>query len=269
MKKIIALCSAAVLSLSLSSFSAGAMAPPGNLQEQNTMSVLWYQTSGEARALYYQGYNIGKMKLEAALRKKPKQMMKKPAVVLDLDETVLDNSPVQAWAVKTGQGYPAKWEEWIQRAEAAALPGAIDFLKYADQKGVDIYYISNRKAAQGEATLKNLKRIGAPQANMDHVLLQQPGEKGKEARRQKVAQTHEIVLLFGDNLADFSGFDNKTVTERNQITDQKKAEFGDKLIIFPNPMYGDWESAIYQYDFKKSDEEKSKLRRSNLKPFQP
>jgi 5'-nucleotidase (lipoprotein e(P4) family) len=271
MKKIITLCSATVLSLSLCSFSAGAetTAPSCNLQEQNTMSVLWYQTSGEARALYYQGYNIGKLRLAEALRKKPKKIGKKPAVVLDLDETVIDNSPYQAWAVETGKGYPEKWDDWIQKEEAAALPGALDFLIYANAKGVDIYYISNRKVPQTEATLKNLKRIGAPQATPEHLLLQQPDEKGKEARRQKVAQTHNIVLLFGDNLADFSGFDDKTAEERRKIADQKKDEFGSKLIVLPNPMYGDWEGALYQYDFKKTDEEKTQIRRSNLKPFQP
>lgn len=267
MRKFILVCLTVLLSLSYCNVNAYAkeIVPTCNLQEQNTMSTLWYQTSGEARALYYQGYNIGKLKLDKALHKKPKN----PAVILDLDETVFNNSPYDAWTVLTGQGYPAKWEEWVQKAEAAALPGVIDFLKYADKKHVDIYYISNRTVAQSKATLKNLKRIGAPQANINHLLLKKPGEEGKEARRQQVAQNHEIILFFGDNLTDFSGFDNQTVEKRNQTTDEKKEQFGDKLIIFPNPMYGDWEGAIYRYDYTLPDEEKSQLRRDNLNPFQP
>ena len=98
--------------------------------------------------------------------------------MLDLDETVLDNSPHQA--IKTGKGYPYKWDDWINKAEAEALPGAIDFLKYTESKGVDIYYISNRKTNQLDATIKNLERVGAPQATKEHILLQDPKEKEKK-----------------------------------------------------------------------------------------
>ncbi len=109
-----------------------------------------------------------------------KGQRKKPAIVLDLDETVLDNSPHQAMSVKTGKGYPYKWDDWINKAEAEALPGAIDFLKYTESKGVDIYYISNRKTNQLDATIKNLERVGAPQATKEHILLQDPKEKEKK-----------------------------------------------------------------------------------------
>lgn len=243
--------------------------PPVNLHEQNTMSVLWFQKAGEAKGLYYQGYNIGKMRLDIILSKKPKQKELKPAVVLDIDETVLDNSPNQARYVVTDKGYPVNWNEWIDRAQAKPLPGAIDFLKYADSKGVVIYYISNRKEPQKAATIKNLQNVGAPQADEEHILLLQPGERGKETRRQQVAKTHEIVLLFGDNLGDFSGFDGLSATERIQAVDRQKDEFGRKLILFPNSMYGDWEGAIYNYNSKCSDEEKAKLRKDSLETYQP
>ncbi|MGN4722245.1 5'-nucleotidase, lipoprotein e(P4) family [Bacillus cereus group sp. MYBK15-3] len=234
------------------------------LTEQQLMADLWYQTAGETKALYYQGYNIGQLKLDAILAKGTE---KKPAIVLDLDETVLDNSPHQAMSVKTGKGYPYKWDDWINKAEAEALPGTIDFLKYTESKGVDIYYISNRKTNQLDATIKNLERVGAPQATKEHILLQDPKEKGKEKRRELVSQTHDIVLFFGDNLSDFTGFDGKSVKDRNQTVADSKAQFGEKFIIFPNPMYGDWEGALYDYDFKKSDAEKDKIRRDNLKSF--
>ena len=74
--------------------------------------------------------------------------------------------------------------------------------------------------------------------------------KGKEKRRELVSQTHDIVLFFGDNLSDFTGFDGKSVKDRNQTVADSKAQFGEKFIIFPNPMYGDWEGALYDYDFK-------------------
>lgn len=242
--------------------------PPANFQEQNTMSVLWFQKSGEAKALYYQGYNIGKMRLDEILRNKAMMTAQKPAIVLDLDETVLDNSPYQAWNVLT-ENKPLPWEPWFERSQGKALPGAVDFLKYADSKGVAIFYISNRKEPQKAATIKNLQSVGAPQADAAHVLLMKPGEKGKETRRSQVAKNYNIVLLFGDNLGDFSGFDNLSVTERLQTVEQHKDEFGRKLIVFPNPMYGDWEDALYQYDNQKSSEEKARIREENLQPFQP
>lgn len=244
-------------------------APPVNLQEQNTMSVLWFQTSGEAKALYHQGYNLGKMRLDELLKKVPKKMTRRPAIVLDIDETIVDNSPYQAWSVKSGKGYPVNWNEWINRAEAKPLPGAVEFLKYARSKGVEIFYISNRKEVQKAATIKNLKAIGAPQADLRHVLLQQPEEKGKETRRQQVAENYDILLLFGDNLGDFSGFDDLSASGRIQAVERRKEEFGKKLIVFPNPMYGDWEGAIYNYKYSLSETEKNKLRKASLQIFQP
>ncbi|UOB98662.1 lipoprotein E (plasmid) [Bacillus wiedmannii] len=208
------------------------------------------------------------MKLDAAIAKGTE---KKAAIVLDLDETIVDNSPYQTMTVKEKKGFPYKWEEWIQQAKADALPGAVSFLQYANEKGVAIYYISNRKQDQLDATLQNLQKLNIPQANKEHVLLQgKEGkeEKGKEERRKKVASEYDIVLFFGDNLSDFTGFDEKSVQDRNQSVEEMHEAFGEKFIVFPNPMYGDWESALYQYDFKKSDVEKDKLRKDALHVFE-
>jgi 5'-nucleotidase (lipoprotein e(P4) family) len=244
-------------------------APAVKQQDPNTMSVLWYQTAGEAKALYYQGYAIGKLRLDEILARKPKNVGLKPAIVLDIDETILDNSPCLALNVKTGKAFPANWNEWVNQASANPVPGAIEFLKYANRKGVEIYYISNRNENQKKATIRNLKQVGAPMADTKHVLLQQIGEKGKEERRMRVAKTNDIVLLFGDNLGDFSGFDSLSPSQRVKAADKRREDFGKKLIVFPNPMYGDWEAAIYHYDLSKTDAEKAKLRTESLQPFQP
>jgi 5'-nucleotidase (lipoprotein e(P4) family) len=125
----------AVLSISL--YSVNAKAETGvNLSEQNTMSVLWFQKAGEAKALYYQSYNIGKMRLDDILNKRMEKKGLAPAIVLVIDETILDNSPHQALSVLSGKGHPFNWNEWFSRAEAKPLPGAIEFLQYADSKGV-------------------------------------------------------------------------------------------------------------------------------------
>ncbi|WP_442596529.1 5'-nucleotidase, lipoprotein e(P4) family [Neobacillus sp. D3-1R] len=259
MKKLVAM---AVLTFSFILGTTYVKAEP--IHNQNMMSVLWFQTSGEAKALYYQGYNIGKMRLDEYLSQKKKG--KKPAVVLDIDETILDNSPFFANAILTGKGNTNDFFNWFNQANDQALPGAVEFLQYADSKGVDIFYISNRHYTQTGATIRNLQLVGAPQANTEHVLLKQPMEKGKETRRQQVAKTHEIVLLFGDNLGDFQGFDQLPPAERVKAVDRYKEEFGKKFIVFPNPMYGDWEDALYNYDGKRTEEEYQKLRKKALQP---
>jgi 5'-nucleotidase (lipoprotein e(P4) family) len=272
MKKALLVFSFSILMLPFLQYEAEAapIAPPAvQQQDPNTMSVLWFQTSGEAKALYYQGYSIAKMRLDQILAKRPINKGLKPAIVLDIDETILDNSPCLALNAQTGKAFPANWNEWVKQARAEALPGAVEFLKYAEKKGVQIYYISNRNEGQKKATIQNLKYVGAPMAIPDHVLLQQQGEKGKEIRRMRVAKNHDIVLLFGDNLGDFRGFDSLTPAQRVQAVEKRRKEFGKKLIVFPNPMYGDWEGAIYNHDPRKSEAEKARLRKESLRPFQP
>jgi 5'-nucleotidase (lipoprotein e(P4) family) len=237
-----------------------------NIQEQNIMSTLWFQTAGEAKALYYQSYNIGKLRLDEILAGKSKQGSLKPAVVLDIDETILDNSPRIVRNIKNEQGPPLSWKSWVNRAQAKALPGALDFLKYAQSKGVEIFYISNRDDITKAATIQNLQQVGAPMADAEHVLLQKPNEIGKESRRMQVTKTHDIVLLFGDNLGDFSGFDRLSPAERVKAVDKRREEFGRKLIVFPNPMYGDWEDSIYNYKRPLTDQQKAKLRKDSLQP---
>jgi 5'-nucleotidase (lipoprotein e(P4) family) len=268
-RNITTIMAASFMSLSLIAVKTNAqqaVAPKVNLQEQNIMSALWFQTSGEAKALYYQSYNIGKLRLDGKLAEKSKQSGLKPAIILDIDETIVDNSPRIVWNIKNKQGPTFSWKSWVNRAQAKALPGAIEFLKYAESKGVEIYYISNRDEINIVATIQNLKKIGAPMADREHVLLQKPNEIGKESRRMKVAKTHDIVLLFGDNLGDFSGFDHLSPSERVNVVDRRREEFGKKLIVFPNPMYGDWEDAIYNYNKQLTDQQKDKLRKTSLQP---
>ncbi|MDX8360809.1 5'-nucleotidase, lipoprotein e(P4) family [Cytobacillus sp. IB215316] len=236
-----------------------------NIPAENIMSTLWHQTSGERNALYYQGYNIGKMMLDQNLTE---NIEKKRAIVLDLDETVLDNDPYQAYAAVNEVEYPEGWDDWINSASAELLPGALEFLQYADEQGVDIYYISNRKEEQKEATIKNMEYHGIPQSTEDRILLK-TDESSKKARRDQVLADHEIILLFGDNLADFADvFDKQTVPERNSSVDDLKADFGSKFIVFPNPMYGDWEGAVYDFNWDLTPEEKDDKRKKAMKPFE-
>lgn len=229
------------------------------------LAILWYQTSGEMRALSYQAFNLSRMRLDEIL--KAPRTGKPLAIVVDIDETMVDNSQYEAQNVLGNFGYPEKWGDWISSASAKAMPGAVEFINYAASKGVEIFYISNRKTNEKEATIINMKALGFPMVDDAHLLLREKSS-GKESRRQKVLETHQIVLLIGDNLNDFSeAFENKDVDARFAVTDSLRNEFGSRFIMLPNPMYGDWESAVFEYNFKRSETEKDSIRKSSLMGF--
>jgi 5'-nucleotidase (lipoprotein e(P4) family) len=220
-------------------------------------SVLWFQRSPEIRALYLQSYQIAREALDLSLKhpagKKPK------AVVVDIDETILDNSPYEGWLIAKDSSFSSvSWNSWINDAAAEPLPGALDFLNYAKKKGCQIFYISNRKKeGQFEATLKNLVSDKFPDADASHLLLKTPADTGssaaftsKEQRRLTISQqlNYEIVLLCGDQLADFDkAFNLYSSADENSIKDSLKKYspmLGKRFFMMPNPMYGDWLSLI-------------------------
>lgn len=231
---------------------------------ENTMGTLWYQNAAEVDALYQQGYNVATNKLKELL----KQPTEKPySIVLDIDETVLSNIPFQVKMIKDGTAFnPKLWDEWVQKAEATPVAGAKEFLQFADKNKVQIYYISDRTDAQVDATIKNLEAQGLPVQGRDHLMFKKEGDKSKEGRRQEVIKHTNLVMLFGDNLVDFAEFSTKSEADRDKMFEQLKAEFGDKFIIFPNPMYGSWESAVYQGE-KKDGKGQSEARLNALKGY--
>ena len=235
--------------------------------EYQTGAVLWMQTSGERAALSYQAFSLARLLLDRDLRTARSRMRR--AVIVDLDETVMDNSRYQAWLIKNRQSFNDQtWLAWVDRAEATAIPGALEFLTYANSRGVRVFYITNRKAAEKEGTATNLRKLGFPRVN-DETLLVRTDTKSssKEPRRQSVSDRYRVVLLMGDNLNDFSDvFENaKTINARLAATDQNKTKFGARFIVLPNPMYGDWENAIYDYNFKLSEAEKAAKRKALLR----
>ena len=134
---------------------------------------------------------------------------KSPAVILDADETAIDNGAYEAWLIKTGKDYSGKtWAAWVADAEAKAVPGAVDFTKYADSKGVKVFYVTNRSADQEEATRKNMEALGFPMGgNVDTFLMSKEKEdwtSKKGTRRAFIAENYRILLLLGDNYGDFS-----------------------------------------------------------------
>lgn len=207
------------------------------------MATLWFQRADEYRALCYQAFNLARLRLDQELTAKPSGN-KKPAVVVDIDETVLDNSPFEARCIIHGTNYPVGWSEWVGEASADAIPGAAEFLNYAASRGFEVFYISNRKEKEKAATLQNLMSQRFPMVDTNHLMLRTT-VTNKEVRRHKVLMTHDIVMLVGDNLNDFASlFEATSADRRRHLTDSLRQEFGRRFIVLPNPMYGDWESAL-------------------------
>ena len=233
-------------------------------REHTVQSLLWQQNAAEYKALCYQAYNVAKMELDKLTKN---QYLRPIAIVTDIDETVLDNSPYNARMVKADKGYTKDtWYAWGNEASAKSVPGALEFFNYAHKKGVTIYYLSNRDEIQKTATIKNLKKVGFPAVDVDHVLLRN-GNSAKKPRRDLISKTHQIVMLFGDNLSDFSElFDKQPTAKRNLLVNNLKANFGTKFIVLPNPMYGDWESkGIYEGNYKWTAKQKDSIRKAKLR----
>ncbi len=229
------------------------------------MATLWYQRSAEARALYYQAYNLARLRLQQDLQNTA--IIKPRAVIVDIDETVLNNSPYEARLILQGGHFPQYWEDWVNRAQAEALPGAVSFLRYADSVGVAVFYVTNRSEKHLEATMKNLQLRGFPQVERSHMYFRST-TSSKEGRRQAIAQNYHIALLMGDNLNDFAAIFEKQPTERrNALVDSLRHEFGKRFIVLPNPMYGEWEGAIYQYQWQLPADQKARLRKQALQGF--
>lgn len=215
--------------------------PQNAKREYQLGAYLWYQNSGEFKALCYQAYNIGKLRLVEELKK---THTKKPAVVLDIDETVLDNSVSGAIELRENVGWSREsFEKWVSLKKAVLIAGAKDFIDYARSRNVQIIFISDRYVSHINDTYDNFTNLGLVTDKANFYFL----EKGrnKEMRRQEVLSKFDVLLYFGDNLRDFDkDWDGKTSEERRNLVNLRAKEFGDKFIVLPNPLYGDWENSL-------------------------
>lgn len=265
----LAISSALILgSLSLPVWADEASYDTKDLNEQLMMANLWMQVSGEYKALSYQAFNIAKMSLDDYLSHH--KGGKKVAVVVDADETVLDNSAYESWLIGKDFGYSGKtWGKWMDDAEAKAMPGAVEFLNYAAKEGAEVFYVTNRRIAGLDGTRKNMKALGFPFVDDAHLMLRDK-TSDKQPRRDKVMKDYDIALLMGDNLNDFAAdFKTNTLDETYAAVEKNKALFGTKYIVLPNPSYGDWEGKVYGGNWGASAAEKDKMRKDHLTVWEP
>lgn len=226
-------------------------------REGKIYAAFYQQRAAEYEALCLQAYNIAKLRLDEALAQKSDKPL---AIVSDIDETFLDNSYYAVERAKMGKDYDqATWEAWTAKGIAKPLTGSQEFYQYAADKGVQVFYVTNRMEQERAGTLKNLKKYNFPLQNDTNLILRS-GESSKENRRKDIAKNYNIVLLLGDNLSDFAGiFDKKSETERSAAVKSSAKEFGKKFIIIPNIGYGDWESSFYNYKYNYSSQQKDSM----------
>lgn len=222
-------------------------------------ALLWSETAEEARQLRRAVFASATRALEAAVEERswsalgqgPEAAGLRPAVIVDIDETVLDNGPFEVRMAREGRRFdPAVWDAWVAAAVAMPVPGALEFARRADELGVRVFYVTNRDAPEEEAgTLRNLEKVGFPLApEVDTLFLR--GERpewtsDKTVRFAEIARDHRVLLLVGDDLNDFlSGMREASLAERRAKADAAASRFGISWFLLPNPLYGSWLRAL-------------------------
>ena len=236
----------------------------------NLNATLWTQTSVEFQAHALATYKLAEVMLDraladtnwtAALEQTDSYQHLPPAVILDVDETVLDNSAYQAWMVQQGASFnPKTWAAFVNTAASRPVPGSREFVAYAASRGVTIFYVSNRNTGLEEATRKNLTLYGYPlDDQVDTVLLKRERQEWgsqKGNRRALVAERYRILLLIGDNFGDFVDAYKGTLEARQKLMQAHRSRWGTQWIVISNPTYGSWEAAPFGFDYKLSQAEK-------------
>lgn len=222
-------------------------------------AVAWVTTSAEYQANSLQTFAAARRMLDAALadptwigatEETANAPAQPPAIILDLDETAIDNGRFEARAIGAGKTYDeTMWNDWVAEANADAVPGAAAFLAYARSRGVTPFYITNRDHDPEEpGTLRNLQKLGFPlDPAIDTLLTRGEGEwKGsdKSPRRAHVAANYRVLMLLGDDLNDFTSARDKGREERDAIIRDTADWWGTRWFMIANPMYGSWERPL-------------------------
>lgn len=256
-------------------------APAANARNTHEQlhAVLWVQTAAEYRALSIQAFNLAEQRMDEALADRSWTAALEqtgdfaglpPAVIVDVDETVLDNSAFQARLIRDVRPFSsARWTSWVEEEKATAIPGALEFARAAQQKGVTVFYLTNRKAVEKEPTRRNLVKLGFPFPAGTDVLLTR-GERpewsasDKSPRRAFIASRYRVLLQIGDNLGDFIADDSASIEDRFAAAERYRAHWGTRWIMLPNPSYGHWEAAVLDHRFDRPDGDQLRIKRDRL-----
>ena len=226
----------------------GARVQP-SAREQELTALLWQRRSAEWRALCYQAYNTALMRIQLAQAAQPGQKL---TIVVDLDETVIDNSALAVRRLSTSPANPApSWLAWCKQRQAAPMPGAKAFLEAADALGTEIIYLTNRPNSMRQITFNQLKALGFPQVEFAQLDMRLTAGRSKLNRLNRLARRKQIILYLGNALNDFPlAKTTRTATARHQLVDKAQNFFGTQFILIPTPIDQDWENATLHPRFK-------------------
>lgn len=235
-----------------------APAPQCNPGHSILNATLWVQSSAEFQAASRQTFAAARRALDEALADRTRvgatedtndDPSQPPAIISDLDETLLDNTAFEARVIRAGKTYDSRmWKEWTAEGAATPMPGAAEFLAYAQSRGVTVFYVTNRDEDERPGTHANLQRLGFPlQPNLETLLLRS-NTSDKSPRRREVAKAYRVLLVLGDDLNDFANAREASWAERNEIITRMADWWGTRWFVVPNPMYGSWERAVIGTD---------------------
>lgn len=272
LRTVVAVCvSCSFLCVGCTTTSAGSAKDHGpsiadNARKESYVNGIIYQLSAEVKGLQMQAFKLARIRLEERLKERDQGKYAKPlAIISDLDETILSDTMYLADAVQR----PEAWDNGpmdehyyngLKSNACKAIPGAVEFFKYASSKGVELFYITNRDPDKGELTVKQLQWLGFPNADKDHVQVKlQDNSSNKTQRRNNVLKNHDVIMYLGDNIGDFTGDFKPDLgpVKRTELASQApyKDFWGDKWIVLPNATYGNYVSAVW-YGDKKADAKK-------------
>lgn len=264
-----------VLGAVLAAFSTSAARAQEVAPNDLLLALLWSQRSVEYRANAITVFALARIRLDEALadknwtaapgEQKGDYQNLPTAVVLDIDETLLDNSLYQAWMMKNNQTFSTKtWNQFCADQVSTAIPGAVEFTKYADAKGVKVFYLTNRAVDVEKETRANMEKLGFPMGgNVDTFLMQNEKPEwgsAKSTRRAVVAKDYRILLSIGDNFGDFDDRSRGSLADRAKAFDSDMAYWGKQWLMIANPTYGSFDTSTYGNDFKKPLAEQRKAK---------
>jgi acid phosphatase len=240
----------------------GAGAEPPLASHEGLNATLWLQSSAEYRANALQAFAAASAQLEraladpgwtAALEQTGDPAGLPPAIVLDMDEAVVRSDRFQAHLVEAGVPFRIEdWNAWVRSRDAEAVPGAVDYVRRASERGVRIFYVTNRMAEVEADSLATLRAAGFPvERGAEDVLSQDERPEwvaDKSSRRAFLCRSHRVVQIVGDNLNDFVTGSEVALAGRQALVERHASFWGSRWIILPNPAYGSWEGAIHGYD---------------------
>ena len=251
-------------------------------------AVWWIQTSAEFEAITRQTFRLAELNLGDALMdptwtasteqqkmfaKKSQELAKlPPAVILDIDETVLDNSGYQTWLIENGKEFdPSSWNDFVRQEASPAISGSKEFIQACRDAQIAVLYVSNREVSVEYATRRNLVSTGLLHEDDPDVVFSKKEREGwgsdKQPRRTYLASRYRILMMLGDDLNDFVSLGRHPTSEKRKNIAVKYGDWwGRRWVALPNPNYGGWERSLYDWNdraprSKKLEGKKSKLRK--------